>query len=542
MNCVKKYVWVLLMGLMPMGFVSCSDSDEPVREPEVIKPSDKEEDKNKVEYYEFPEAYVNQFCYDQMSFYYLWWRDINVGQWLLNDNPIEKVKSIRYTEDEWSMAIEDITPYTEPSTTTHGTYGYDFTPYWADDSQTHVVAVVTMVYPDSPAEKAGLKRGSVIMQMDGRYIENNNADYNALLTSASLDLSVFQPDKAVVENIKMSPVDMYLDPVLYERIFDCGGKKVGYVFFKDFTFECVDRLLEVAKLFKKEGVSELVLDLRYNGGGYVTTEEILASLLDPGENVKNGDLYQTAVYNDTEYSKLLKEYYGDDYVNTYFTTSYKWTYKGKEYSYDTSDANIGLNKIYALVGHGTASASEATLVGLMPYMDIEVIGKQTSGKHCAGVMFEAKEYYQDYEDYVADLKKQNKTKYDKFVDEFWKYYAGWKSYIGKWGLYVMVSTYADKNGDNPCRPNGIIPDVDMRDNPEEPYPLGDDREALLREALTRAGYTDFTPLPEASESRALCRTRLGESILREKEGRRILLKPEVEIPLAIGKSPKRVAE
>ena len=140
------------------------------------------------------------------------------------------------------------------------------------------------------------------------------------------------------------------------------------------------------------------------------------------------------------------------------------------------------------------------------------------------------------------IQKQNKTKYDKFVDEFWKYYAGWKSYIGKWGLYVMVSTYADKNGDNPCRPNGIIPDVDMRDNPEEPYPLGDDREALLREALTRAGYTDFIPLPEASESRALCRTRLGESILREKEGRRILLKPEVEIPLAIGKSPKRVAE
>ena len=110
------------------------------------------------------------------------------------------------------------------------------------------------------------------------------------------------------------------------------------------------------------------------------------------------------------------------------------------------------------------------------------------------------------------------------MDEYWKYYSGWKDYVGKWGLYVMISTYADKNGKNPCRPNGIVPDIEIDDNPEEPYALGDDREALLRVALTEAGYTDFTPLPE-SKSRSAVQG-FGEPIVRKSEGKRILLKPE----------------
>ena len=524
MGMLKKYAWLLLAVCLPMGFVACSDDDVPTREPEVITPDDGQEE-NKKEYYTFKEAYINQFCYDQMSYYYLWWKDINTSDWKLGDDPVAKIQTIRYEEDRWSAAMEDITPYTDTSATTYGTYGYDFQPYWADANMTHVVAVVTMVYPESPAEKAGLKRGSVIMQMDGRNIENKNEDYNQLSSSASLDLSVYDPETKTTKEVKMTSADMYLDPVLFEKVFDCGGKKVGYLYFNDFnSFDSGTRLIEVAKKFKQEGVTELVLDLRYNGGGYVIIEEILASLLAPEANVKNGDLYQTAVYNDTEYSKLLKQYYGEDYANTYFATKFEWKSGDKEYSYDTSDANIGLNKIYALVTSGSASASEATLVGLMPFMDVEVIGAQTGGKHCSGVMFEAKEYYQDYEDYLAELKKKDVASYNKFVDEYWKYYSAWKDYVGKWGLYVMVSTYADKNGNNPCRPDGIVPDIEVRDNPEEPYPLGDDREAMLRVALTEAGYTDFTPLPEA-ESRALSGS-LGEPVQKKSEGKRILLKPE----------------
>lgn len=536
-HSLNRYLWLLLVAFLPLGFVACSDSDEPKREPVVINPSEKEPSSEELEYYTFAEAYINQFCYDYMSYYYLWWKDIDSSNWLLNDNPIEKIKSIRYEEDGWTMAIEDISPYVDTSTTTYGTYGYDFQPYWADANMTHVVAVVTMVYPDSPAAKAGLKRGSVIMQMNGRNIENKNEDYKTLLSSETVELSVYSPETATTTKIKMISTDMYLDPVLYEKVFDCGDKKVGYLYFNDFnSFDSGHRLIEVAKKFKQENVTELILDLRYNGGGYVIIEEIMASILAPGIHVDNGDLYQTAVYNDSEYSKYLEQKYGEEFTHTYFSTEFEWTdewtdEKGekheKHYSYDTSDANIGLNKIYALVTSGSASASEALLVGLMPFMDVEVIGQKTGGKHCSGLMFEAEKYYASWESYAAELKKKSKSDYDKFVDEFWKYYSGWNKYVGNWGVYIMVSTYADKDGNNPCRPDGLIPDVEIKDNPEEAYPLGDDREDLLREALIRAGYTNFTPLQE-SKSRSVNRF-MGEPIIRKFEGKRILLKPEMPI-------------
>ena len=63
---LRKYVWLLLALLLPCGFSACSDSDEPTREPEVIKPSgdDKQE---QTTYYTLAEAYINQFCYDHLS-------------------------------------------------------------------------------------------------------------------------------------------------------------------------------------------------------------------------------------------------------------------------------------------------------------------------------------------------------------------------------------------------------------------------------------------------------------------------------------------
>ena len=128
------------------------------------------------------------------------------------------------------------------------------------------------------------------------------------------------------------------------------------------------------------------------------------------------------------------------------------------------------------------------------------------------------------------MKKKDVTAYNKFMDEYWKYYSGWKDYVGKWGLYVMISTYADKNGKNPCRPNGIVPDIVIKDEPRETYALGDDREGMLRAALTEAGYTDFTPLPE-TQSRSAA-SWCGVPIVRKKEGKRILLKPEIPMNIS----------
>ena len=235
------------------------------------------------------------------------------------------------------------------------------------------------------------------------------------------------------------------------------------------------------------------MDLRYNGGGYVFTEEVLASMLAPEAEVKNKSVFETEIWND-EYMAYYKEKNVD--LNTYFRNEFVQKHNGKSYDINTSDANIGINKIYALVTGSSASASEAILVGLMPYLDIEIIGEQTHGKYCSGIMWSGEEWFQD----IVDNYKNNKMDFAEKHPQF----ADWKKYIADWGIYVMINMYADKDGKNPCMPDGLTPDVEAKDLFEESYQLGDEREAMLNVALQMAGKTDMesrvasrsaTPLP-----------------------------------------------
>mgnify|MGYP000761635510 FL=1 len=125
-------------------------------------------------------------------------------------------------------------------------------------------------------------------------------------------------------------------------------------------------------------------------------------------------------------------------------------------------ANVGITKIYGLIGSGTASASESVLIGLMPYMAVELIGGQSHGKYCTGALLGPENIYSKF-----------------------------PSVIKNWGLYVMINRYADKDGNNPCMPDGLKPDYPAEDNPLDGYQLGDENESLLRLALDRAaGKTD----------------------------------------------------
>ena len=140
-----------------------------------------------------------------------------------------------------------------------------------------------------------------------------------------------------------------------------------------------------------------------------------------------------------------------------------------EVNASTKDANIGLKKIYGLIGSGSASASEALLGGLMPYTNVRLIGTQTHGKYCTGWMLSAEEMY---EKCPQELKN-------------WGIYVPQE--LKNWGIYVMVSIYQNADGKTPCMPDGLIPDIQIEDNPIQAYQIGDVNEPLLKQALTEAG-------------------------------------------------------
>ncbi len=411
---------------------------------------------------------ADQFAIDALSVYYLWIDDDDIKSAVetkLNPetctDPISAVKEVRSGEDRWTAMYDDVSALTNSLNGTETTMGQYMQVGTIGNKDGTYFLLVCYVYPGSPAEKAGVKRGDIYISYNGADITDSNLEeaYYGTTTATYGMAHIETTDdggyriKDDGTSVSLTPVVMYEDPVLCAKTFDVEGKKVGYLAYAGFDMASCSKLIETCKGFKSEGVSELVLDLRYNGGGYVFTEELLASMLAPEANVAAGDVYEKEVYN-----ALLTKYWGDT-STSYFRTAFSRTDSDDATTdYSTADANIGLQKIYALVSDNTASASESIIVGLMPYMDIDVIGTQTHGKFCTGVILAPDDVYKSAPAAIED-----------------------------WGIYVMIGSYSDKDGNNPCRPDGLTPDTAVSDAPFDGFQLGDENETMLKAALSAAG-------------------------------------------------------
>ena len=409
--------------------------------------------------------YANKLGKDILSTYYYWNKNINddLEAWNIetNEDPIETVDKIRYHEgdkyiDKWTMMTDDMDSFTSSVGGVSTTFGWNLTVYLvSDDNQ--CIGVINYVSAGSPAEKAGLKRGDILLWINGQNITTDN--YQELYYASSLTVALAEIDwesNSIIasgKEVELTATTLYENPILCDTVYEFNGKKVGYLAYASFDLIAIPELVEIGKKFKSENISELILDLRYNGGGYVITENVLASMFAPQADVEAKKIFEKETYND-----YLTEIYRQEGISleTRFTTEYN--YDDINLHISTKDANIGLKKIYGIISSGTASASEALLSGLMPYMDIELIGTASHGKYCTGLMLSGEDTYQ------------------RCPEE-----------IKNWGVYIMVSIYQNANGETPCMPDGLQPDVTVEDNPMLPYQLGDVNEPLLQAALLRAG-------------------------------------------------------
>lgn len=461
----------LVMLLASLTVLSCSKDSF---EPEPSTPSTPSEPETPVISDNIKMA--TQFAKEMMNTYYLWNEeraDAISKQLDFNTctDPIKGVSNARSTEDRWTALYDNIDEISSSMVGVETTYGY-YVLYGKFTNADEYFGVVAYVYKDSPAEKAGLGRGNIILKINGSAITKENLSLLSSSSEIDLGLGVYDSEEnGIYEdpyNVQyhLTATTMYEDPILASEVFLVGTKKVAYLAYSSFDLKSGPALVEKMKEFKEKGATELVLDLRYNGGGYVETEEALASMIAPKEAVNGKELYQKNIFN-----SILTDYYTKNgySLDSYFRTDFSYKDGDTTNKYSTADANVGFTKVYALVSGSSASASESILIGLMPYMDVVVIGEQTHGKFCTGIVIEA-----------TEEEKYNKLK--------------------NWGIYVMIGSYADKNGNNPCRPDGIAPDYEVEDIILDAYDLGDSREHMLNYALCLADGK--TPSTKAS-TRAL---------------------------------------
>lgn len=166
---------------------------------------------------------------------------------------------------------------------------------------------VMAVYPGSPADKAGFRRGTIFSEIDGAEIADSESEYTPVykrLTSPSGAASVLFKVRETGEETTLTAERLYPNPVLRAEVIEEGKHKIGYMVYNGFDAAYDDDLLDSLRKFRDAGITDLVLDLRYNGGGHVISAKMLATCI-AGEKC-DGKVFQYYRYNDSRMADPAK--------------------------------------------------------------------------------------------------------------------------------------------------------------------------------------------------------------------------------------------
>lgn len=395
---------------------------------------------------------VNDFVWKGLNSWYYWQKEVpNLDDQLPDDQaayanfinskaPDELFYSLLYDypqTDRFSWIVSNVDELLGQFNGVSKDSGMNFSLYYKDASGTKIVGIVNYVVPQSPADEAGVLRGDVFYQVNGQDITSDN--YQQLLseqfTITIADQVSVSSSGVAVSGVRLQPtitaVVLQENPVAYYKTFNQSGKKIGYLVYNGFKANYNDELNAAFAQMKTDGVTDLILDLRYNGGGSVETAVALGQMV---TGQFTGSPYVTMEFNDkhsqyNEVENLLSQVNIYDYVG------------GETQLVRTEQVNsLGLNKVYILTGGGTASASELTIDGLRAYIEVSLIGETTIGKFMGSItLFDSPQ--SDYTDYTT------------------------KNPNHGWAMQPLVFAYFNGNHDAHPQPSsenpngGLVPDI-----------------------------------------------------------------------------------
>lgn len=230
---------------------------------------------------------------------------------------------------------------------------------------------VNYVFAESEAGIKGVERGMKLDKVNGVKLTSDNASINLLNnmlayeTITDVDAEFIRPDGSLL-NIKLGINSYIPNSVLYSNVLTTtNGKKVGYLVYKFFDklSESRSAIDNAIQSFTNQSVSSIIIDLRYNNGGYVETQDYLANKLAP--RAVNGNLMYTFEYNDIlksgKYVVLQKRYPLNTFTEADFIVNFNTL------------NSLNTPKVYIIVGERTASASELLINNLKAVLDKNLV-------------------------------------------------------------------------------------------------------------------------------------------------------------------------
>lgn len=288
------------------------------------------------------------FVADVMSDYYLWSDRVPPVDMAAVATPEELMRAMTFTElDHWSgmQRQAERTAFFD-----QGRFqGLGYTLGQDADGGLRI----SWVHAGSSAGRAGLDRGALILAINGLPVESlSNDQINAELNRDVVTHTIRELD-GTEHDVDLAPGDVKITSVKDTTVLDTPGGPVGYLMFTTFVLPGEDELRAAFSLFRERGVHQLVIDLRYNGGGLLRTAALLGSLIAADEAGK----------------PLIVETYNAHHGDL----------NRERLMFEAPEAISTTHVVFLTTGR-TASASEQVINGLLPYVDVDVVGGTTLGK------------------------------------------------------------------------------------------------------------------------------------------------------------------
>lgn len=389
---------------------------------------------------------LNNWIWEGMNDVYLWEQYIPDLDPDKESDPEEFFYKLLYKDDRDSWIVDDYDALIQMFQGVQLTTGMSARPGYIND--TDVISIIEYVTPGSPAAQAGVERGDIIISIDDTPLNGENYFDLYYQTTATYQFGRWNGSEVVANGVEvtLTAIELSQNPIVHSEVIDYEGSKVGYFVYTQFTkgqdnewFDAVNDLLQE---FSDAGVNEVVVDLRYNGGGNLDLSAYIASALAPLSPAQNNDVYIRLLWNQA-YNNYWKQADLDNDGEPDGDESSQLVISLREPQF-----NLDLSRVYFLTTDGTASASESLMTGLYPYMEVIQIGTTTYGKCYGSVTID------DWE----DPKRHN------------------------WAMQPIVLKYANALGFTDFV-EGITPDYEVEDNLLTASPFGSLNDPLLAKAL-----------------------------------------------------------
>lgn len=314
---------------------------------------------------------INKWIFDSMQLYYYWSAEMPAHpDYSL---PAEQFfKQLLSPKDRFSWA-SNRTNIGAPKTSAE-TYGFHYAFATHPFNSQKLIGVITNVIPGSAANNRGLKRGMLFTAVNDKAITGANkqtAKEALQAASAILQLAVFNNDRSALVDSARVGVQSAIVPqksVYATSLFEAGGKRTGYLAY----YLCAEKddgvMLQSIQKLQQKGVSEMILDLRYNPGGSVASATKLAAMLAGNFNAS------------APFITYRGNRHGGTVVQTFQQAiAFSGNVSGKNMSH-LAALNLRLSRIFILTSPETASAAELLTHNLAPYTNVIRIGETTLGK------------------------------------------------------------------------------------------------------------------------------------------------------------------